>query len=98
MKLLKIYIREGDKYEGEPLYKYIIRVLKENNISGATVVKGIYGYGERGISDFNILSLSVDLPIIVEAVDEDEKIKKVFKKIKEILGKNGLAIIISCEK
>ncbi|WP_456418444.1 DUF190 domain-containing protein [Methanocaldococcus infernus] len=38
------------------------------------------------------------MPIIVEAVDEDEKIKKVFKKIKEILGKNGLAIIISCEK
>ncbi|WP_456472703.1 DUF190 domain-containing protein [Methanocaldococcus sp.] len=98
MKLLKIYIREGDKFEGELLYKKIIEILKNNNIKGATVFKGIYGYGERGVADFNILALSINLPISIEAVDEDEKIDSVVKKIKNIVRDNGLIITIDCKR
>ncbi len=96
-KLLKIYLRESDKYKGKLLYKYILDLLQLNNIKGATVFKGIYGYGVRGISEIDIFRLSLDLPISIESVDEEEKINSVIPKIKEVIKENGLIVVTDCE-
>ncbi|WP_423793267.1 DUF190 domain-containing protein [Methanocaldococcus indicus] len=93
VKILKIYLREDDKYHGEPAYKHIIEILKENNISGATVFRGIMGYGVRGISTFDILRLSLNLPVVIECVDIEENIKNVLPKIYEVVGENGLIVL-----
>ncbi|EHP84816.1 DUF190 domain-containing protein [Methanotorris formicicus] len=96
-KLLRIYLREGDKYRDEALYKYIIKILKENNISGATTFKGVCGYGVRGISRFDILRLSMNLPVVIECVDKEENILKVLPKITDIVGNNGLIYVMDVE-
>ncbi|AEF95640.1 DUF190 domain-containing protein [Methanotorris igneus] len=96
-KLLRIYLRENDRHGDEPLYKYIIRILKENNISGATVFKGMCGYGVRGISRVDILRLSMNLPVVIECVDKEENISKVLPKIIDVVGDNGLVYVMDVE-
>ena len=72
------------------MYKYIMKILKREGISGATVYKGICGYGVRGIAEFDIFRLSVNLPVIIECVDIEENINKVLPKLYEIIKDNGL--------
>ncbi|CAB3287604.1 conserved protein of unknown function [Methanocaldococcus lauensis] len=92
-KILRIFLKEGDKYEGKVMYKYIVSMLKKEGISGATVYRGIYGYGVRGISDFDIFRLSINLPVVIECVDIEENINKVLPKLYEIIKENGLIVI-----
>ncbi|ACN98920.1 DUF190 domain-containing protein [Sulfurihydrogenibium azorense] len=88
--LLRIHIGEADKCEGKPLYKKIVQILRENHIAGATVLRGILGYGKSTvIHSASILDLSEDLPIIVEVIDSEEKIKNVIPIIEKYV-KNGL--------
>ncbi len=88
--LLRIFIGEKDKADGKPLYKKIVEILKENDIAGATVVRGILGYGASSrIHSASILAISEDLPIVIEAVDKEEKINNVIPKIEPFI-KNGL--------
>ena len=95
-KILKIYLREGDKFEGELMYKHIMKILKREGISGATVYKGICGYGVRGVAEFDIFRLSVNLPVIIECVDVEENINRVLPKLYEVIKNNGLIIITDC--
>ncbi len=75
---MRIYIGEKDKYKGKPLYKAILDYLKESDIAGSTVYRAIAGYGPNSyFRTVNLLSLSVDLPIVVEVVDDPVKIEKV---------------------
>ncbi len=88
--LLRIHIGEDDRYEGKPLYKKIVEVLRENNIAGATVLRGIMGYGKSTvIHSASILAVSSDLPIVVEVVDKEEKILNILPIIDKLV-KNGL--------
>jgi len=74
--LLRIFIGESDKYEGKPLYEWIVNQARERELAGATVIRGIEGFGRASrIHTAKILRLSEDLPIIVEIVDAPEKIK-----------------------
>ena len=78
--LLRIFFGEKDRYDGQPLYKYLVRYLRENHFSGATVLRGMEGFGHRSIvhsADF--LDLSSDLPLVIEVVDTEEKMAT-FKK------------------
>ncbi|XRO77557.1 DUF190 domain-containing protein [Methanocaldococcus sp. 10A] len=93
VKILKIYLREGDKFEGELMYKHIVKMLKREGVSGATVYKGICGYGVRGIAEVNIFRLSINLPVIIECIDIEENINKVLPKLHEIIKDNGLIVI-----
>ncbi|XRO75074.1 DUF190 domain-containing protein [Methanocaldococcus sp. 28A] len=93
VKILKIYSREGDKFKGELMYKYIVKMLKREGISGATVYKGICGYGVRGIAEVDIFRLSINLPVIIECIDIEENINKVLPKLHEIIKDNGLIVI-----
>ncbi len=88
--LLRIFIGEEDRIDGKLLYKKIVEVLRENDIAGATVLRGIMGYGASSrIHEASILSLSSDLPIVIESVDRADKINKVLPIIESML-KSGL--------
>ncbi|MEJ5173394.1 MAG: DUF190 domain-containing protein [Hydrogenothermaceae bacterium] len=88
--LLRIHIGEADKFEGKPLYKKILSVLRENKIAGATVIRGIAGFGKSTIlHTASIIDISEDLPIIIEVIDREENINAVLPKIDDLI-KDGL--------
>jgi hypothetical protein len=74
--LLRIFIGESDRHAGMLLYEWIVRTAKERGLAGATVIRGLEGFGAKSrIHTARILDLSTDLPIIVEIVDTLEKIE-----------------------
>ncbi len=74
--LLRIFIGESDKYEGQPLFEWIVQKARENCLAGATVIRGLEGFGAHSrLHTAKILRLSDDLPIIIEIVDTLEKIE-----------------------
>jgi hypothetical protein len=88
--LLRIFIGEEDEYDGTPLYEYIVLKARELNLAGATVTKGIMGFGaDSRLHTASILRLSEDLPIVIEIVDTEENIKKILPVIDETV-KEGL--------
>lgn len=91
--LLRIFIGESDKQDGMPLYEWIVRAARENGIAGATVLRGLEGFGAHSrIHTSKILRLSEDLPIVIEIVDTLEKIEKFMPIIDETI-EEGLATI-----
>ena len=75
--LLRIFIGETDSYKGKPLYERIVLKARELNLAGATVVRGIMGFGaDSRMHTAKILRLSEDLPIIIEIVDTEENLQK----------------------
>ncbi|GAV23278.1 DUF190 domain-containing protein [Carboxydothermus pertinax] len=96
-KLLKIYVGEATKHDGKNVVQLIIKILKENEIAGATVSRGIMGYGSDGIiHGTKLVELSSDLPIIIDVVDSEENIQKVLPKILEVLPK-GLCFTLDVD-
>ena len=74
--LLRIYIGESDRHAGMLLYEWIVRAAREHGLAGATVLRGVEGFGARSrVRTAKILELSTDLPIIVEIVDAADKIE-----------------------
>lgn len=83
-KLLKIYIGESAGHHGEPLYHVIVKKIKELGLAGATTVRGIEGFGANSvIHSTRILRLSEDLPVVIEVVDTEEKIRSLIKVLDE---------------
>jgi PII-like signaling protein len=75
--LLRVFIGETDSYNGKPLYEQIVLKARELNLAGATVVRGVMGFGaDSRMHTAKILRLSDDLPIIVEIVDTEENLQK----------------------
>jgi uncharacterized protein len=75
--LLRIFIGESDRHAGLPLYEWIVRQAREQGLAGATVLRGLQGFGAHSrVHTAKILELSTDLPIIVEIVDTREKIER----------------------
>ncbi|MCD6235264.1 MAG: DUF190 domain-containing protein [Candidatus Neomarinimicrobiota bacterium] len=88
--LLRVFIGEGDTYHGKPLYEAIVMKARELNIAGATVTRGIMGYGaDSRIHSSKFLRLSEDLPVIIEIVDHEERIKQIIPFLDETV-KDGL--------
>ena len=75
--LLRIFIGESDKYEHKPLYEWIVLQARDRGLAGATVLRGMMGFGAntRVIQTFKIERLSEDLPIVVEVVDTKERLE-----------------------
>ena len=93
--LLRIFIGESDKYEGKHLYEWIVLKAREYGVAGATVIRGMMGYGANSrIKTTKILRLSQDLPIIIELVDTEEILKSFLSTIDHAITE-GLA---TCEK
>jgi len=75
-QLLRIFIGESDRHEGQPLYEWIVREARRQGLAGATVLRGIEGFGAHSrLHTARILRLSSDLPVVVEIVDTEEKIQ-----------------------
>ncbi|HEX2932169.1 MAG TPA: DUF190 domain-containing protein [Candidatus Binatia bacterium] len=91
--LLRLFIGESDRHGGMLLYEWIVRAARERGLAGATVLRGVEGFGARSrVRTAKILELSVDLPIIVEIVDTLEKIDAFLPVIDGAI-KDGLATV-----
>lgn len=76
-QLLRIFVGETDKWQGRPLYEEIVLLAKKEKLAGATAIKGFMGFGCKShMHTAKLLRLSEDLPIVIEIVDHEEKIKK----------------------
>ena len=84
--LMRIHIGERDKWKGRPLYEAIVSLLRERQYAGATVFRGIMGFGATArIHTDKVLRLSVDLPLVVECIDTEEKIDAILPELDEML-------------
>jgi uncharacterized protein len=98
-KLLRIFISSTDKFKYKPLYEVIVYAAKRYNMAGATVLRGVMGYGSSSIvSSVKLWELSEKLPMVVEIIDESEKIDNFFKMIKPFFEKIRYGCIITMEK
>ena len=95
--LLRIFISESDKIHGRPLYEWIVQKAHEHGLAGATVLRGLEGFGAQSrIHSAKILRLSEDLPVVVEIVDTLEKIKEFMPLIDDAVTE-GLATLEKVE-
>ncbi len=91
--LVRIFLREGEEFEGRPLFREVIERLRGEGIAGATALKGILGYGTTGEYHYEgIEALSYDLPVVVEFVDEEEKALAVIESMEEILKERLISL------
>ncbi|TMA85150.1 MAG: DUF190 domain-containing protein [Deltaproteobacteria bacterium] len=91
--LLRIFIGESDRHAGMLLYEWIVRQARKHGLAGATVLRGVEGFGARSrVRTAKILELSTDLPIIVEIVDTAEKIDA-FVPVIDGAIKDGMATV-----
>jgi uncharacterized protein len=96
--LLRIFIGEGDRFRHQPLYQAIVELLRLEGVAGATVLRGISGFGDHSVCHTaKLLDLSADLPLIVEVVDAPEKIESVLPLVEEMMA-GGTGGMISREK
>jgi PII-like signaling protein len=96
-KLLRIFVGENDKHEGQPLYEWIVQKARERGLAGATALRGLEGFGAHSrLHTAKILRLSSDLPIVVEIVDAEEKIEAFLPLIDDAVGE-GLATVEKVE-
>ncbi|HET7027739.1 MAG TPA: DUF190 domain-containing protein [Candidatus Limnocylindrales bacterium] len=80
--LVRIYIGESDQWHGQPLYQAIVRFLRERGIAGATVLRGIEGFGAKAhLHTTRLLQLSQDLPVLVEVVDQEDRLRAVLPEL-----------------
>jgi hypothetical protein len=96
-KLLRIFIGESDQHEGMPLYEWIVCQAREQGLAGATVLRGLEGFGAHSrLHTAKILRLSSDLPIVVEIVDSEEKIEAFLPLVDSVIVE-GLATVEKAE-
>jgi len=85
--LMRIHIGEQDKHHGKPLYQAIVEHLRQRGLAGATVFRGIMGYGASAtIHSDRVLRLSTDLPVVIECVDLESRIRQVLPELDEMIG------------
>lgn len=92
-KLVRVFVGESDTWHGKPLYEAIVRRIREEGLAGATVLRGIEGFGASSrLHTTRILRLSSDLPIVIEVVDTDERIDRILPILDEMVG-DGLVTV-----
>jgi len=96
--LLRIFIGEGDEFKGAPLYEKIVLRAREQKLAGATVLRGPMGFGKSShLHTAKILRLSLDLPMVIEIVDSEEKIRE-FLPILDGMIEGGLVTLEACKR
>ena len=85
--LLRIFIGESDRWEHKPLYEAIVLKAREMHLAGATVLRGPMGFGKSSrLHTAKILRLSMDLPLVIEIVDSEEKIQQFLPVLDPMMG------------
>lgn len=86
-RLLRIHIGERDHHEGMPLFEWIVRQARDRGLAGATVLRGLEGFGAHSrIHTAKVLRLSADLPVVVEIVDSEAKIEAFLPMLEDAIG------------
>jgi PII-like signaling protein len=85
--LMRIHIGESDKWHGKLLYEAIVELLRKEKFSGATVLRGVAGYGGSSVYHTDkVLRLSQDLPIVIELVESTERIEQILPQLDQMIG------------
>ncbi len=86
-ELLRIFIGESDRYHGKPLYEAIVLAARERNMAGATVLRGLMGFGAHSrMHTTKILRLAEDLPVVIEIVDKPDRIAEFLPELDKMIG------------
>jgi len=92
-KLLRIFVGESDRWHGKPLYQAIVERVRQEGLAGATVIRGIEGFGaDSRLHTARILRLSEDLPVVVEIVDSAEQIERILPVLDEMVGEGMVTV------
>jgi uncharacterized protein len=91
-KMLRIHFGEDDKWHGRPLYEAIVQKCRELDLAGATVLRGIEGYGASTLIRRPHLLRSSDLPIMVTVIDAEDKVRKLLPALDEMVGEGLIAM------
>lgn len=92
-KLLRIFVGESDTWHGRPLYQAIVERVRREGLAGATVLRGIEGFGaDSRIHTSRILRLSEDLPVVIEIVDTDERIAAILPLLDEMVAEGMVTL------
>ena len=100
-KKLTVYLDESDTHKGKPVYEILLDIFYKQKLAGASVFRGVAGYGSDGIFHTSkMLELSTDLPVKIEVVDSEEMISMVLPLVTEIVGKGLIEVsdtrVIKC--
>jgi uncharacterized protein len=88
-----IRIKKNDKLGGKLLQSLVMEMLVKAGVSGATVWTGVNGFGKRGKSTMNLEGVTINMPLIIEVIDEQGKLEPLLPELKSIVGDNGLVSI-----
>jgi len=92
-ELLRIFIGEDDRIGGHPLYRVIVEKARERGLAGATVLRGIMGFGAHSRMHYaGVLRISEDLPIVVEIVDRPDRIEAFLPELDGMIGEGLITI------
>lgn len=92
-QLVRIFIGEGDRWHGSPLYEAIVARARAEGLAGATVIRGLMGFGAKSrIHTAKVLRLSEDLPIVIEIVDRADRLEKFLPTLDEMVA-DGLVTV-----
>lgn len=98
-KLLRIHIGEMDRAQHKPLFELLVTEARAAGLSGATVLRGIESFGASSVVHRSrLVELSEDLPIVVEIVDTEEKIRAYLERIDPILDEAGCGVLMTMER
>jgi len=96
-KLLRVFVGESDRHGGQPLYTAVVEAARHFGLAGATVFKGIEGYGSHAVLHAaRVFDLSTDLPVLVEIVDTEEKIGAFLPELEKLI-RDGLVTLEAIE-
>ncbi|MFA5310950.1 MAG: DUF190 domain-containing protein [Candidatus Omnitrophota bacterium] len=91
--LLRIFIGESDTVKGKPLYEHIVLKSRELNLAGATVLRGIMGFGaDSRMHTAKLLRLSEDLPVVIELVDTEDNLNKILPFLDEVVAEGLITL------
>ncbi len=97
-KLLRVHIGEADRARRRPLFETLVAEARAAGLAGATVLRGIESYGASSVVHRSrVLELSEDLPIVVEIVDEEPKVRAFLERIDPILTEAGCGVLVTLE-
>ena len=84
--LMRIFISEADRHKGKPLYEVLVEMLRKQGFAGATVLKGVAGFGANSVMHTDkLLCLSTELPLVIEVIDGEEKIQQIIPQFDELM-------------